>query len=228
MGADNTFKRATQLREAGNLSAIQKLFAGGDAAIKKNVLNGLAGKAGGGPEVGEGIIALAVEGAGHPSPMVRYWAAKVIQEQGAYRVDVTPAHTALLELLADPEPEVRRMAAYAVGNVCKQRLDWTRHFAALRQLVQDKSLYVPEAAARALANLSRARLDIGPAVPDLVRVLSEGDDYDEPRKEAAKALLHHARKSPEGRKQVHRAVQGTALDPGRREVRRFLEQLGDL
>ena len=228
MGENLAFNRATQLREAGNLAGIRKLFAGGDTAIKQQVLNGLAGKAGGGPEVGPGIIALAVEGAGHPSPKVRWWAAKVIQEQGAYRVDVTPAHEALLELLADSDAEVRRMAAYATGTVCKQRLDWTRHFAALRRLVRDKSLYVPEAAARALANLSRAKLDIGPAVVDLVRVLSGGDDYDEPRKEAAKALLHHARKSPKGRDQVCKAVRSAALDTGRREVRRFLDQLGAL
>lgn len=228
MGANSAFNRATQLREAGNLPAIQKLFAGGDAAVKENVLNGLAGKAGGGPEVGPGILALAIEGADHSAPMVRYWAAVVIQDQGSYRVDVTAAQGALLKLLADPDPKVRMIAAYATGNVCKQRLDWSHHFAALRRLVRDPSLYVPEAAARAIANLSRAKFDIGPAVPDLVSMLVGGDDYNEPRKEAAKALLHHARKSPKARDQVRKEVQSVSLDTSRREVRRFLDQLGEL
>lgn len=229
MDASAAFNQATRLREKGDLPRLRALYAAGDAAVKAAVLNGLCGEPGAGPGVGPGILALAVEGAGHSAPEVRRWAGHVIQEQGAYGADVAPAVEALLRLLGDPDAESRRMAAYAIGNVCKQRLDWSRHFTVLRRLLRDENLYVPEAAARALANLSRAKYDIGPAVADLARVLAGGnDDYNEPRKEAAKALLHHARKSPEGCEQVRRAIRGTPPDAGRREVRRFLDQLGEV
>jgi hypothetical protein len=228
MDATAAFHRATELRECGDLAGLKALFASGNDVVKAAVLNGLSGEPGENPEMGPGIISLAVAGAGHPSPEVRRMACYVFQDQCAWGVDVSPAVGPLLALLGDPDAEVRRMAAFATGNVCKRRFDWSRHFTALRRLLRDKALYVPEAAAWALAKMSRAKHDIGPAVPDLVRVLASRDEYNEPQKESAKALLHHARKSQEGRDQVRRAVTGVTLETGRKEITRFLDQLGDL
>jgi hypothetical protein len=120
------------------------------------------------------------------------------------------------------------MAAFATGNVYKRRFDFAPHFIALRGLLRDKALYVPEAAAWALAKMSRAKYEIGPAVSDLARVLASSQDYDEPRKEAAKALLHHARKSPEARDRVIEAIAVEKPDPKRKEVKRFLDKLDEL
>jgi hypothetical protein len=76
--------------------------------------------------------------------------------------------------------------------------------------------------------MSRAKFDVGSAVPELVRVLAESQDYSEPRKKAAAALLHHVKKSREARDQVKRAIAGVALDPQRKEVKRFLDKLSNL
>jgi hypothetical protein len=228
MDAIAAFHRANELRQAGDLDGLKKLFNSGDAAAKAGVLNGLTGEPGQNPDMGPGIIALAVEGARHPSPEVRRWACVVFQDQNGWGVDVASAVAPLLALLGDSDAEVRRMAAFATGNVYKRRLDFAPHFAALRQLLGDTALYVPEAAAWALAKMSQAKHDIGPAVPELVRVLASGQDYDHPRTEAAKALLHHAKKSREARDQVKRAIAGVVLDPQRKEVKRFLDRLSDL
>jgi len=67
--------------------------------------------------------------------------------------------------------------------------------------------------------------DIGPAVSDLARLLASRQDYDEPRKQAAKALLHRARKSPEARDRVIEALAIVKLDSARKEVKRFLDRL---
>ncbi|QEL14994.1 HEAT repeat domain-containing protein [Limnoglobus roseus] len=228
MNTDAVFYRAIELLKRGDLARIKTLFASSDAAVKAAVLNGLWGEPGGKPEVGPGVVALAVEGAAHPSPEVRRMACSVFQNQDAWGVDVSPAIGPLLALLGDADAEVRRTAAYATGNVCRRRFDWSPHFAALRRLLSDPYLYLPEAAAWALAKMSRAGHDIGPAIGPLVRVLSRRREYGEPRKQAAKALLHYARKSAAGRDRVRRAVDAATLDGRRKEVTRFLEQLGAL
>jgi hypothetical protein len=228
MDAEAAFHRATSLREAGDLDRLKELFKSGDAAVKAGVLNALQLAPGQSPDMGPGIIGLAVEGAAHPSAEVRKWACFVFQSQSGWGVDCTPAVRPLLALLGDSDAEVRRTATFATGNVYKRRFDFTQHFMALRGLLQDKAFYVPEAAAWALAKMSRARFDIGPAVSGLVRLLASSQDYDEPRKEAAKALLHHARKSPEARVRVIEAIAAATLDPERKEVKRFLDKLHGL
>jgi hypothetical protein len=228
MDAVAAFYRATALREAGDLDGLRKLFQTGDAAVKAGVLNGLQLEPGNNPDMGPGIIAMAVEGASHSSAEVRTWACFVFQSQSGWGVDCTSVVRPLLALLGDSDAEVRRMAAFATGHVYKRRFDFAPHFTALRGLLRDKALYVPEAAAWALAKMSRGRYDIGRAVADLVRVLASRQDYSEPRKEAARALLHHARKSPEARDHVIEALAVAKLDPERKEVKRFLDKLQGL
>jgi HEAT repeat protein len=228
MDAIAAFHRANELREVGDLDGLKKLFESGDAAVKAGVLNGLTGEPGHNPAMGPGIIALAVEGASHPSPEVRHWACFVFQDQSGWGVNVADAVGPLLTLLSDSDAEVRRMAAFATGNVYRRRFDFAPHFSALRRLLGDKALYVPEAAAWALAKMSRARHDIGLAVPQLLRVLASGQDYAEPRKAAARALLHHAKKSRVACDQVKQAIASVKLDHQRKEVKRFLDRLSGL
>jgi hypothetical protein len=223
--ATNAFQRAKDLRKKGNIAALKKLFHNGDAAIKASVLNGLAGNANDNLQMGPVVIELAVEGAGHESAAVRYWACDVFQQLGDYGVDVSAAVEPLFALLQDPAAKVRRIAAYAAGNLCKQKLDWSRHFAALIGLLGDDDLYVPEAAAWALANFSRAKFDLRPAIGELLKVFTIDRDYDEPAKEAAKALLHHAKKSKQNREEVCEAVAKENLDESRKVVKRFVDKL---
>ncbi len=63
--------------------------------------------------------------------------------------------------------------------------------------------------------------NIGLAVPALVRVLAEGGDYSGPQKEAVKALLHHARRSPPNLDVVRRGVSAATLDDRRKKAKRF-------
>jgi hypothetical protein len=225
MDSTAAFYRATELREAGDLDGLKELFNSGDAEVKAGVLNGLLLSPGSNPEMGPGIVALAVEGAGHPSSEVRRWACYVFQDQSGWGVDVADGVAPLLALLGDSEAEVRRMAAFASGNVYKRRFDFAPHFTALRKLLRDRELYVPEAAAWALAQMSRRKYDIGPAVPELVAMLAGRLDWDEPRKEAGKALLHHAKKSQTARDEVKRAVAHARLSDRRQVVKKFLDKL---
>src|SRR5262249_40019847 len=121
------FVIAEHLRQVGNLTGLENLFASGDAAVKAGGLKGLTGAAGRNPDMGPGIIALAVEGASHPSPEVRRWTCFVFQDQNGWGVDVAAAVVPLLTLLGDPDAEVRRMAAFASGNVYKRRFDFAPH-----------------------------------------------------------------------------------------------------
>lgn len=147
MDEQAAFHCATRLRETGDLAGLKELFRTGDAAIKAGVLDGLQLDPGDNPEMGPGIIALAIEGASHSSPEVRRWACYVFQAQDGWGVDVAPVVRPLLALLSDCDAEVRRMAAYATGNLCKRKFDWSRHLTALLHLLRDGELYVPEAAA---------------------------------------------------------------------------------
>ena len=74
--------------------------------------------------------------------------------------------------------------------------------------------------------MARAKHDMGAAVSDLVLMLAVNDDYDQPRKEAASALLNYAKQSKEAR--VRWAIRDAPLDVQRKEITRFLKRLGDL
>src|SRR5262249_57136241 len=124
-----------------DLDGLKELFKAGDAAVKAGVLNGLQLEPGQNPDMGPGMIALAVEGAGHSSREVRKWACFVFQNQSGWGVDCTSAVLPLLALLGDSDAEVRRMAAFATGNVYKRRFDFAQHFTALGRLLRDKALY---------------------------------------------------------------------------------------
>ena len=225
---DRVFYQVNALREAGDLPAIQALYATGDAEIQQSVLNALWGEPGSNPEMGPGIVALAVQGSAHPSAGVRTEACFVIQNQSAWRVDVTLALEPLLKLLQDPHPNVRRMAAFATGNVSRRKYDLSPHLPALIRLLRDEDRYVREAAPWALAQLSRAKYDLAPALPNLFWLLMLEDDFDAPRKNAVGALLHHARKSPENAALVKQLCQEAVLNPELKFIQRFLDQLQSL
>ena len=63
---------------------------------------------------------------------------------------------------------------------------------------------------------------------NLVKVLAKKGVYEIPRKEASKALFHHARKSPEGRDLVRQAFKVVTLKQHHKEVERFPDQLSKL
>ena len=217
-----------KLRLAGDLAGVQKLFAASNDSAKLNVLTALFSHPGPNPAMGPGIVQLALAAAECSNPALRYCACQVIQNQNAWRVDVSPAIETLLILLDDSDDGVRMMASYATGNVNKRKWDMTPHFAALRKLLRDKSLYIPEAAAWALTKFSRAKFDIAPALKDLARLLAKKTAYAGSREKAASALLNHAKKSATCRDDVRKAVAMVNLDRSQKEVGKFIERLAAL
>ena len=218
------FVLAEHYRKTGHLTLLQNLYALDDPQVKGAVLNGLWGEPGASPEMGPGIVALAIEGAAHPAPGVRTEASFVFQNQCAWGVDVTAALGPLLRLLGDPEWRVRHQAAYATGNVAKRKYDLTPHIAPLTLNLAHENLFVRAASAWALRQLSR-RHNIAPAIGALAHILASDDDYNAPRKRAAGALLYHARKSAENLKAVKGNLASVSLNPNYKEVARFLKQL---
>jgi HEAT repeat protein len=180
--------------------------------------------------MGPGIIQLAIEATSHPAPAVRTVASYVFQNQCAWGVDVSEAVEPLRKLLADPVARVRHQAAYAVGNLAKHKYDMSRLITPLRSNLEHEDMYVRESNAWALWQLSRSKHDIGSAVPDLVRLLKKeaNSDYSEVRKQAAGAILHHAKKSAANAIQVKQAVEGANLDSRRKEIHKFVNQLAAL
>ena len=221
------FVLASHYLETGNLPAIRDLFASTDVEIQKAVLNGLCGEPNASEEMGPGIVALAVEGMRHPAWEVRSQAASVIQNQSAWKVDVTTALAALLRLLEDPVAQVRRSASYAAGNVAKRKYDLASFLPALIGNLRHEDMFVREPSAWALWQFSR-RYDLAPAVANLVHLLTSTEDYDDLRRSAAGGLLHHARKSSHNRDIVQQQVALTPLDLKRKEIARFLQQLAAL
>ena len=102
------------------------------------------------------------------------------------------------------------------------------HFAALRKLLSHFDDEVADAAAWAILKFSMGKFDVGPAVPDLAPLLANKQDSADLRKQAAKALLHHAKKSPEALAAVRKAVKGVKLDEKQKEIQKFVKQLAAL
>jgi hypothetical protein len=221
---------AEHYRKTGNLVALQRLFATDHADVKEWILNALRGEPpASAPGMGPGIVALALESARHPDPGVRAEACSVIQNQCAWGVDVSAAREPLLSLLRDANERVRIQAACAVGNLAKRKYAVADALPDLRLNLRHVDYSVRSYSAWALWELSRARHDIGAAVVDLVNALAkEREDYDDVRKHAAGALLHHARKSPEKARQVKRVTNQAKFDGSRRRVRRFQEELENI
>jgi hypothetical protein len=219
------FILAEHFRQIGDLANLQKLFATDDPCVKESVLNALWGEPGSNPQMGPGIIQMAIDATNHSAPEVRTEGCSVFQNQCAWGVDVSHALAPLQSLLKDQNDRVRHQAAYAVGNLAKRKYDMAEHIPLLRRNVKHKDMYVREASAWALWQLSRSKHDIGSAVPELVWLLTDTEEYNEQRKKAAGALIHHAKKSADNGKQVKQSIQGVRLDSKRKEIKRFLDQL---
>ena len=215
-------------RSASDLNGLRKLFAIDDPKIKESVLSALTGNPGSNLKLGAGIVEMALQSMQHSAPGVREQACRVIQNQSAWKMDVTGALEPLKSLLNDESRKVRRQAASAIGNLAKDKYDMSSHIDGLRQNARHTDIYVKEAAAGALWQLSRSKHDIGAAVPELVQLLTDEDDYDLHAKNAAGALLHHAKKSETNLKQVRQAIKQVRLNSKRQEITRFVEQLAKI
>ncbi|MHC4405612.1 MAG: hypothetical protein ACYTG0_38695 [Planctomycetota bacterium] len=89
-------------------------------------------------------------------------------------------------------------------------------------------MHVREASAWALWHLSRHKVDIGSAIPELVWLLTDDEEYNGLRKNAAGALIHHAKKSPDNATQVTECARGVTLNQEDKEIKRFVDQLASL
>ena len=211
--------------EIGRLDAILALYAHEDPGVTASVLGSVTGEPSANPELGPGIVALAVKGTSHPAPRVRTSACSVLMNQCAWGVDVSDAIVPMLDLIADPDAAVRQSAAYALGHFARvKRYELTPHIALMARRLHDENMHVCTAAGWTLWKLSGKR-DIASAVPDLIIAMESPLDYDGPRKNAAGALLSFARRSPENRAQVSRLAASAHLDTAKKEISRFLQQL---
>ena len=216
---------AEHYRQIGNLQSLQKLYANDDSEMKASVLNALWGQPGSTPEIGPGIVRLAIDATSHASSEVRAEACSVIQNQCGWKLDVSKAVTPLLRLLSDDSDRVRSQAACAVGNLAKRKYDVSLHIVPLGHNVRHKDVSVRNYCAWALWQISRGKHDIGDAVPELVQLLTDDDDWNDPRKNAVGALLHHAQKASGNLGQVRRCLKMVRLDPKYKQIQRFQEQL---
>lgn len=219
---------ADHYRQTGNLKSLQQLYADDDKEVKSSVLNALWGQPGSNPEMGPGIVQLAMDGANQASPAVRAEACSVFQNQCGWKVDVSGAVAPLHRLLSDDSDRVRSQAACAVGNLAKGKYDMSEHVAQLGQNARREDISVRNYSAWALWQISRNKHDIGVAVPELVQLLADNDDWNDPRKNAAGALLHHAKKSSQNREQVMQCLKMVQLDPKYKEIRRLQEGLASM
>ena len=222
------FVLAEHYRLAGDLENLRALFAIDDAIVKESVLNASWGDPSDDPRMGRGIVALAIGAAGHAAAGVRTEVCSVIQNQCAWGVDVGDAVALLPGLLGDESSRVRQQAAYAASRLAKGKYDVSACISPLRENLKHVMAFVRTASAAAFWQLSRSKHDIGIAVPDLVLLLADAGDWSEPRKQAAGALLHHARKSAHHAAAVKSLVAATRLDEHRQEIGRFLAGLAKL
>jgi len=218
------FALAERYRDLGDLPSIQRLYAAGDAPSKRMTLNALWDP--GSPEVGRGIVELAVSAAQHPDAGVRTEACWVLMNLAAHKLDVATGLEPLGQMLSDPDASVRRQSAYALGHVAKHsRHDLTAHIPGLARNLTDPDRNARVAAAWTLWQLSRKRHDIAAAVRGLIELLELKEDIGDQYKNAVGALLHHARKSPEHAEAVAAVVREADLDRENKTVLRLLNEL---
>lgn len=222
------FAVAENYRRRGDLKNLRDLFATDDDHVKRSVLDALQGEPGSNPQMGPAIVQMAIQSMGHASPAVRTVACSVIQNQCAWGVDVKDAIAPLQHLLKDANQRVRHQASYAVGTLAKRKYNMSDCIPQLRRNIKHNVLYVREASAWALWHLSRGRHDISSAVPELVWLLTDEDEYNGPRKQAAGALIHHAKKSPDNAADVKNRVRAAKLNEEHKEIRRLVGDLGKL
>lgn len=219
---------AEHYRQTGNLQSLQQLYANDDSEVKASVLNALWGQPGSTPEMGQGIVRLAIDAASHASSEVRAEACSVIQNQCGWKADVSEAVAPLLRLLNDDSDRVRSQAACAVGNLAKSKYDVSLHVVPLGHNVRHKDVSVRNDSAWALWQISRGKHDIGVAVPGLVQLLNDDEDWNDPRKNAVGALLNHAQKASANLGQVRRCLKMVRLDPKYKQIQQFQEQLAGM
>jgi hypothetical protein len=221
------FVLAEHYRLTGDLARLAKLYADDDPEAKAMTLNALWGSPGSNPEMGAAIVQLALDGARHPEWAVRTEACYVIQNQCAWKTDVAAAVEPLRRLLDDASDHVRMQAACAVGNLAKRKYDLSGHIAPLGRNLRCRDASVRNYSAWALWQLSKSKHDIGAVVAALVQSLTADDEWRAPRKNAAGALLHHAKKSPENVAHVRQHLASVRLNSQHAEIRRLTEHLKD-
>jgi hypothetical protein len=219
------FVLAEYYRITGDVNRLTTLFSDNDPGTKTMVLNALWGSPGSNPEMGPGIVQLALDGARHLDCAVRTEACYVIQNQCAWKIDVAAAVEPLRRLLDDASDRVRMQAACAVGNLAKRKYDLSGHIAPLGRNLHCRDASVRNYSAWALWQLSKHKRDIGAAAPDLAQALMADDEWSAPRKNAAGALLHHAKKTPENIAQVRQHLASVRLKSEHAEIQRLVEKL---
>lgn len=219
---------AEHYRQIGNLECLQQVYASDDSEVQASVLNALWGQPGSNPEMGPGIVRVAIDATCHAAPEVRAEACSVIQNQCGWKVDVSAAVAPLLCLLENDSARVRMQAACAVGNLAKRKYDMSRHVVPLGHNVRHTDVSVRNYSAWALWQISRGKHEIGDAVPELVQLLTDDEDWNDPRKNAVGALLHHAQKASGNLEQVRRCLKAVRLDPKYKQIQRFQEQLAGM
>lgn len=216
---------AERLFQSGDERRLRELAASGDSTVVYYTLNGLWGKPPDSAKVGPLIVDLAISGAQSPDARVRAEVCRLLQNHCAWKVDVRGAAGQLPKLLADSVDSVRRAASFAVGHLAKRKYDLLALLPLLRRNAIDESIQVREGAAWALAQMTRAKFDIGSAVPELVAVLQTPDAYSELYRAATGALLHHAKKSSDARKQVRAALAKVRLDMALKTIKKFVGEI---
>lgn len=216
---------AEHYRMKGDLKKLQKLFVTEDADVKESVLDALQGEPGLNPLMGPGIVQMAVSAMQHDSPGVRTVACSVIQSQCAWGVEVGSAIPCLQDRLNDKIARVRHQASYAIGNLAKRRYNMSSAISDLRRNIKHDHMEVRVASAWALWQLSRSKHDITAALPELIWLMTDAQENNEHRKQAAGALLNHAKKSTENAIDVKDIARNADLPLEYKEVQRFVNEL---
>jgi HEAT repeat protein len=222
------FVIAEHYRKIGDVKRLHRLIVSDDECVRESVLDALWGEPGSNPEMGPAIVQMAIDAADDLSPGVRTQVSWVLRNQCDHGIDVTEGVAPLRSLLKDRNSKVRQQAARAVAAFAKAKYDMRACIPQLRRNVKNKKFYVRESSAWALWQLSRYKHDISSAVPDLVWVLTNDEEYNEERKQAVGALIHHAKKSVDNAAQVIECAGGVTLNGDRKEIKRFVNQLASL